>query len=57
VLASADPLSFTLGQQVATIDAHAAEVVEDRDGSRWVSHCGWGQGGVHLAPLRWTTPT
>jgi beta-fructofuranosidase len=57
VLASADPLSFTLDLQVATVDAHAAEVVEDHYGSLWVSHCGWGQGGVHLAPLRWTTPT
>ena len=31
-----------------------AEVVVDTDGSTWVSHCGWGQGGVYLAPLRWT---
>ena len=21
----------------------------------WVSHCGWGQGGVYLAPLQWST--
>ena len=24
------------------------------DGDWWVSHCGWGQGGVHLARLIWT---
>ncbi len=51
VLASDDPLSFDLGDQVATIDAHAAEVVVDEHSDRWVSHCGWGQGGVYLAPL------
>lgn len=38
--------------QVGTIDAHAAEVVVDEGGRTWVSHCGWGQGGVYLAPLR-----
>ena len=53
VLVSDDPLSFSLERQVATIDAHAAEVVVDQDGAHWVSHCGWGQGGVHLAPLAW----
>jgi hypothetical protein len=51
VLASDDPLSFDVADQVATIDAHAAEVVVDERGDRWVSHCGWGQGGVYLAPL------
>jgi beta-fructofuranosidase len=52
VLASDDSLSFSLGGQIGTIDAHAAEVVVDEVGGWWVSHCGWGQGGVHLAPLR-----
>ena len=51
VLTSDDPLSFALADQVATIDAHAPEVVVDEHGDRWVSHCGWGQGGVFLAPL------
>ena len=55
VIASDDPLSFDLADQVATIDAHAAEVVRDESGGWWVSHCGWGQGGVYLAPLTWTT--
>jgi hypothetical protein len=52
VLASRDPMRFDLGGHVATIDAHAAEVVVDGD-DWWVSHCGWGQGGVHLARLTW----
>jgi beta-fructofuranosidase len=51
VLASDDPLRFTLDGQVGTIEAHAAEVIVDEDGATWVSHCGWGQGGVYLAPL------
>jgi arabinan endo-1,5-alpha-L-arabinosidase len=51
MLTSDDPLSFDLADQVATIAAHAAEVVVDEHGDRWVSHCGWGQGGVYLAPL------
>ena len=38
----------------ATIDAHAAEVVVDERGDWWVTHCGWGQGGVSLAPLAGT---
>jgi arabinan endo-1,5-alpha-L-arabinosidase len=54
VLASDDPLRFDCDDQVGFIDSHASEVVvDDDDGSAWISHCGWGQGGVHLAPLRW----
>ncbi len=53
VLASDDPLAFDVAGQVATIDAHAAEVIVDDEGGWWVSHCGWGEGGVHLAPLTW----
>jgi beta-fructofuranosidase len=51
VLVSDDPLSFDLADQVGSIDAHAAEIVVDEQGDRWVTHCGWGQGGVYLAPL------
>ena len=46
-------MHFDLADQVATIDAHAAEVVVDEHGDWWVTHCGWGQGGVWLAPLTW----
>jgi beta-fructofuranosidase len=57
VLVSDDPLHFDLDGLVATIDAHAAEVIVDEQGRDWVSHCGWGQGGVHLAPLDWGDDT
>jgi arabinan endo-1,5-alpha-L-arabinosidase len=53
VLASDDPFAFDLGGQVGLVDAHGAEVVTDEAGTTWISHCGWGQGGVHLAPLTW----
>lgn len=55
VLASDDPLHFDRADEVGFIEAHASEVIVDRDGSTWVSHCGWGEGGVHLAPLTWST--
>jgi beta-fructofuranosidase len=57
VIASDDPLHFDLAQQVATLPAHAAEIVTGEDGRTWVSHCGWGQGGVYLAPFRWSRRT
>jgi beta-fructofuranosidase len=53
VFRSTDPLRFRADDLVGTIDSHAAEVVIDEDGAYWVTHCGWGQGGVYLAPLRW----
>ena len=51
VLASDDALFFAASSEVARINAHAAEVIVDSDGSTWVSHCRWGQGGVYLARL------
>ena len=53
VLASDDPLHFDRADEVGVIEAHAAEVVVDVDGATWISHCGWGEGGVYLAPLAW----
>ena len=53
VLESDDPLAFDAARQVGTLDAHAAEVIVDERGDSWVSHCGWGQGGVYLARLHW----
>jgi beta-fructofuranosidase len=56
VIASDDPLAFDLADQVGTIDAHAAEVVVDEQATWWVTHCGWAQGGVFLAPVSWADP-
>ena len=35
------------------ITHEAAEYIVDEQGAWWVSHAGWGQGGVFLAPLSW----
>lgn len=51
VLCSDSPFDFRLEHKVGHIDAHAAEVIH-ADGDWWITHCGWGQGGVWLAPLR-----
>jgi beta-fructofuranosidase len=53
VFRSTDPFHWELTGKVGHIDAHAAEVVRDRDGRWYVSHAGWGQRGVYLAPLTW----
>ncbi|GAA1516635.1 hypothetical protein GCM10009827_034280 [Dactylosporangium maewongense] len=54
VFRSRDPLRFDGAERVAVLDAHAAEVVVD--GSAWyLSHAGWGMGGLWLAPLQWTS--
>ena len=52
---SRDPLGFQ-GPSITEIEAHAPEIVRDLDGSEYITHAGWGQGGVFLAPLRWTCP-
>jgi arabinan endo-1,5-alpha-L-arabinosidase len=51
---SNDPFHFEPVPLKHEIKAHAAELVEDLDGSWHISHCGWGQGGLYLAPLDWT---
>lgn len=53
VFISDDPLLFEHPRKVGHIKAHALEVVTDDDGRDYVTHCGWGQGGVYLAPLHW----
>ncbi|MBL1078487.1 glycosyl hydrolase family 32 [Nocardia sp. 2] len=50
VFRSDDPFHFRPRDLVGRIAAHAAEVVAD-GGRFWVTGAGWGQGGVHLAPL------
>ncbi|MCM6773737.1 glycosyl hydrolase family 32 [Nocardia sp. CDC159] len=53
VFRSDDPLSFRIEDKVGHIAAHAAEVVDDGE-QLWVTHAGWGQGGVWIAPLIFT---
>ncbi len=52
VFRSDDPFDFEDAELVGHIESHAAEVVVD--GVDWfVSSAGWGEGGLHLAPLTW----
>jgi beta-xylosidase len=53
VYRSKNPFEFKIENLVGKINSHAAEVVRDDNGDWYVSHCGWGQGGVYLAPLQW----
>ena len=53
VFRSKTPTNFTAGEQVGEIHSHAAEVIFD-DNKWWISHCGWGQGGIYLAPLHFS---
>ena len=53
VFVSQDPFYWSANDRVGFIPAHAAELVRDVDGNWYVSHAGWGQGGVFLAPLKW----
>jgi len=50
---SRDPFHWDRTALAGVIPAHACEVVRDVDGAWYISHCGWFQGGVYLAPLRW----
>ena len=53
VYRSKDPFKWDIKSEVGHIQSHAAEVVRDVDGKWYVSHCGWRQDGVYLAPLYW----
>ncbi len=50
VYESANPFAFPEENLVGRIPSHAAEIIET-DGMLYITHCGWGQGGVYLAPL------
>lgn len=53
IFRSKDPFHFDFNARVGFIKSHAAEVVQDTDGQWYITHSGWGQGGLHLAPLYW----
>ncbi|MEU6716971.1 family 43 glycosylhydrolase [Nonomuraea sp. NPDC046802] len=56
VYRSQNPLRFAIGDYAGHVPAHAPEIVQD-GAQWWVSHAGWFQDGLHIAPLRWrSTP-
>lgn len=54
VYRSRDPYRFSIRDLAGRVDAHAAEVVTEPDGTTWLTGAGWGQGGLSLAPLTFT---
>ena len=54
VFVSNNPFHWQIEDRVGHIASHAAEVMRDLDGKWYVSRCGWGEGGVYLAPLEWS---
>ncbi|MGI5214704.1 FG-GAP-like repeat-containing protein [Plantactinospora sp. CA-290183] len=53
VYRSRDPFRFSVADLAGRIDAHAAEIVTEPNGTTWVTGAGWGMGGLWVAPLRW----
>jgi sucrose-6-phosphate hydrolase SacC (GH32 family) len=53
VYESDNPLAWRSEDLVAEFPAHAAEVIVTPEDRWFVSRCGWGQGGLYLAPLTW----
>ncbi|WP_040806255.1 family 43 glycosylhydrolase [Nocardia concava] len=54
IFRSDNPFHFDTSDRVGHIRAHAAEVIA-HDGTLWITHAGWAQGGVALAPLVFPT--
>jgi Glycosyl hydrolases family 43/FG-GAP-like repeat len=56
VYRSQDPMHFDPNDTVGVLTAHAAEVIQDADGSWYLTSAGWGKHGVSLAALHWSQP-
>ena len=53
VYASGDPLSWDPGDHAFAFTGHACEVTRDESGEWFISHVGWEQDGLWVAPLTW----
>lgn len=53
VFKSRDLFFWELNDEVATLETHAAEIVQTDNGKWYISHCGLKRGGLYLAPLFW----
>jgi len=51
VYISDNPFHWDIYNKVGEFNAHAPEIIQDTDSKYYISHCGWGEGGVYLAPL------
>jgi arabinan endo-1,5-alpha-L-arabinosidase len=53
VYASHDPLHWSASDHVLAYTGHACEVIRDETGDWFISHVGWEQDGLWIAPLTW----
>jgi beta-fructofuranosidase len=53
VYQSDDPYVFDAEREVARLDAHAPEIVQDEEGNWYISSAQWPYRGVSIAPLVW----
>lgn len=53
VFMSDNPYHWDATNPVARVSAHAAELFRSNDNQWYISHSGWYQGGVYVAPLHW----
>ncbi|MBT6146109.1 MAG: hypothetical protein HOH74_11800, partial [Gemmatimonadetes bacterium] len=53
VYQSDDPMKFALESEVAVIDAHAPEIIQDEEGDWFISSVEWPHRGVSIARLVW----
>jgi hypothetical protein len=53
VYVSPDPFHWDIADKAGRIHSHASEIVRDAAGHWYISHAGWMNGPVALAPLYW----
>jgi arylsulfatase A len=53
VYVSRDPFRWEIEGRAGRIASHASEVVRDAGGRWWITHAGWMNGPVSMAPLLW----
>jgi len=53
VYQSGDPYEFSYYNRVGEIFAHASEIIRDEKGKWYISHVGWQEGPLSIAPLKW----
>jgi arabinan endo-1,5-alpha-L-arabinosidase len=53
VYVSTNPFGWSIERKAGRLRSHASEIVRDAAGQWYITHAGWMNGPVHLAPLQW----
>ncbi|RKT87158.1 beta-fructofuranosidase [Saccharopolyspora antimicrobica] len=56
VYSSRNPFRFSVDSPAGHINAHASEVITEPNGNTSITSAGWGERGLHLAPVQWSNP-